>query len=264
MRRLFLVGVPRSGTTFLQSLLGCSPDLATFTESGLFSAFTLKLGRPLLIRSPAALAHAFLAQNVLSTAELKPFGALARAASLLKPEIAGRYFIDVLDRSAAQRGKSAWLEKTPRHLHHIDLIEASLPKEPPQFIHLIRAETDVVPSLVAASRQWGRPMSRGQAQARWRRDIATSLRHASKPNHFVVTYEALAAAPEALSIKLARALAIALTPESLANRLRVLSEITTPDEVWKTEIPRAKEEPNTPERLSADNSAYEALTRLAI
>ena len=52
-RRIFIVGVPRSGTTLLQSLLAAHSELTSFTESHFFSRyFSLSLQTVALLQKP--------------------------------------------------------------------------------------------------------------------------------------------------------------------------------------------------------------------
>src|SRR5690554_3202573 len=65
MIRIFIVGMPRSGTTLLQSLLSCSPEALSFRESHLFSKiFSKRFGtfHP-VVRAPRATAAQFLFDN---------------------------------------------------------------------------------------------------------------------------------------------------------------------------------------------------------
>ena len=113
MKRFFLVGSPRSGTTLLQSLLGCSPELTTFRESHLYShALSRRLSVFVPLRSPIKLAHRFYTENGIATEILPSFLPLDR----ISPNRIGRYFLEVLDLAAQNRNRAAWLEKTPRHL----------------------------------------------------------------------------------------------------------------------------------------------------
>ena len=64
--RIFVVGVPRSGTTLVQALLAAHGAVASFTESHLFDrhfVFLPGLGRPILTRDPGPRLREFLAEN---------------------------------------------------------------------------------------------------------------------------------------------------------------------------------------------------------
>ena len=64
--RVFLVGVPRSGTTLLQSMLAAHPDIASFTESHFFSMhfrYSKAAQRYELTQDPTDRVHKFLEEN---------------------------------------------------------------------------------------------------------------------------------------------------------------------------------------------------------
>lgn len=228
MKRIFLVGVPRSGTTYLQSLLGCSPDLATFTESHFFSrGLTDRLGRPLVRRSPRALVEAFYRENGLDDPP-QPRG------PLLTARAAGRYFIRALDEAAAQRVRGAFLEKTPDHLRYIDAIADASPN-PVHFVHIVREPGATCRSMVEASRQWGKPVTPEQALRKWHAGVRISLARASRHHfHHIVLFERLAEDPS-LVLRLAERLRVKLSAQDLERRSGVLASITAPGEVWKAD-----------------------------
>ena len=65
-RRIFVVGVPRSGTTLVQSLLAAHSQVTSFTESHFFSRYFRALPRlssAILTRDPAPRVRDFLLEN---------------------------------------------------------------------------------------------------------------------------------------------------------------------------------------------------------
>ncbi len=65
-RRIFIVGVPRSGTTLVQSLLAAHSAVTSFTESHLFRKHFSRvplLSLPILTRDPRSRLSEFLAEN---------------------------------------------------------------------------------------------------------------------------------------------------------------------------------------------------------
>ncbi|MGO4852944.1 sulfotransferase family protein [Phaeovulum sp. W22_SRMD_FR3] len=234
MKRFFLVGSPRSGTTLLQSLLGCSPELTTFQESHLYShALSRRLPVLVPLRSPVALARRFYTENGIDPAALPAFFAPARLSS----RAIARYFLEVLDRAASSRGRTAWLEKTPRHLLYTDLIEtaAQSVRKPVQFIHLVRDGVGVASSLAKASQSWNRPTDPADALARWQKEVRLTRALMGRANHHLVIYEHLVKTPEAVALSLARKCGFELSEADLLRRTEVLSEIVRADESWKTD-----------------------------
>jgi hypothetical protein len=110
-------------------------------------------------------------------------------------------FIRILDEATSQLGKTIWIEKTPRHLHYIELIQKLVPN--PRFIHVLRNGYDTVASLFRVTNTypefWGGKRSVEQCVRRWKRDVRISLSYFNKPGHLLVRYENLVSrTPEVL------------------------------------------------------------------
>lgn len=137
---IFLVGCPRSGTTWLQRLLSCHPQVKTGQESHLFQSCLapalrqwqefedLRMGRN------AGMGCYFTEQEFLS--RLRAF-----MLSLIEPMV-----------GPLQPGE-LFLEKSPSHALYLPEINKLLPRS--RFIHLIRDPRDVAASLMSAAQSWG-------------------------------------------------------------------------------------------------------------
>lgn len=245
-RRIFVVGVPRSGTTLVQSLLAAHSELTSFTESHFFSRhFSLVpiASMTLLTRSPLKRVSAFLAENdaddlseelqervrrVLPAAPLRPFGTGAVAHSL----------IGVLDELSQHRENRNWLEKTPRHLRYLPFLERLLGPSA-HFVHVVRDGLETVASLHTASRDWERAYGVDECVERWNADVAFSLRRVGRPNDHFVAYEELTSRPEATLERLLGELGLTWEPEILERYGSTASELTTSEEPWKEATDRA-------------------------
>lgn len=154
---LFIVGCPRSGTTWLQRLLAGHPDVRTGQESDLFDIY---LGPQLRAwkreLDPAASGRGGVGLGCYLSDEeylrrLKTF-----AIALVEPMVGG-----------LQTGQ-VFVEKTPGHVLWIPEILTLFPRA--RFVHVLRDARDVVASLLAASRSWGAawaPRRAGSAAATW-------------------------------------------------------------------------------------------------
>ncbi len=136
---VFLVGMPRSGTTWLQLLLSQSAQVATANETHLFSHYTRSLfqawahfqGNPRNVGL-----HGLMGEEDF-IAKVKNFtDAILHLIEEKKP------------------GASVVLEKTPAHAWAWKDILKVYPDA--HFIHLIRDPRAVVASLRAAGRDWGK------------------------------------------------------------------------------------------------------------
>ncbi len=156
---VFLVGCPRSGTTWLQKLLASHPKIHSGEESHFFSLYVGPQLRAWKDQKThhfnAGMGHAagppayfeenefiMILKNYLLTL-LKP---------LIEPLQPGELF----------------LEKTPSHALFIPEIKELLPDS--RFIHILRDPRDVVVSIMAASKGWGAtwaPSRAGGAAAMW-------------------------------------------------------------------------------------------------
>ncbi len=257
-QRFFLVGVPRSGTSLLQALLASHTQITSFTESHFFSrpyAFLPLMGA-VLRRDPAQQVFGFLNENQLSLGAAAqwfeppaPFFLRFSASRTLASSMVARRLIDVLDEAAQERASPCWLEKTPRHLHAIALIQKACgARAKPQFIHLIRGGLPTVTSLYRASPQWQSPLSLEACAGRWNQDLALSLRYAGKPNHHVIRYEDLTEDPERVLRQLLHALQLNWSPEILNRYGQTARALRASGEHWK----QGTERPITPADTSQE------------
>ncbi|MEM7199738.1 MAG: sulfotransferase [Planctomycetota bacterium] len=249
-QRVFVVGVPRSGTTLVQSLVAAHTEITSFTESHFFSRHFRLLppwSTPVLTRDPRPRLAEFLAENGVDPEDAVA-GPLLGAAAVARPwprpllplrtrEVAGE-FLQLLDRLALRRGKTRWLEKTPRHLRFAPLLQRlTAPGQTTRFVHVIRDGLEVVASLLAASRRWERAYDLDECVRRWNADVefATKRLAGSTADHFVF-YEDLTANPEAAVRRLLDELDLAWEPDLLQRYAATASSLVTEDETWKAGV----------------------------
>lgn len=206
MRRTFVVGCPRSGTTIVQALLARHPAIHTFPETAFFEQLhgklewrwgdarikarthwrqRLGLARRRTRETFATLHHQLIGSTPFPWAPL-------RASALSKR------FLALLDRSAAAAGRSMWLEKTPNHLLYIPEIEALAPDA--RFVHVIRRGVDVLASLADVHLRFENDAVFGGGTVhwarRWNRAVQIHHRHVGRANHYFVFLEDLVRQPE--------------------------------------------------------------------
>jgi hypothetical protein len=142
IRPVFVVGVPRSGTTWVQRILASHPQAWPLLETYLFSR-QVGLGA-LFQRLPPPVPND-------SSHELPPpgIGRIFSRAELVAElrAIATRWL-----RLASDPEATFVIEKSPWHLSDVDLIAEVLPGA--RFVHVVRDGRDVAVSLVAARRSW--------------------------------------------------------------------------------------------------------------
>ena len=181
-RLVFLVGAPRSGTTWLQLLLSRSPSIVTAQETDLFNVFL----QPLIVEwnryrktgEPVGLTEVMSREDISTVLRGVSGFVLARM---------------------SQRKPSATviLEKTPNHVQCWREILDLWPNA--HFIHIIRDPRSVVASLRLAAKTWGPQWWGGSSRvsticARWISDVSDGRQiRSATPNCQEVTFQELIA-----------------------------------------------------------------------
>ena len=168
---VFIVGSPRSGTTWLQRLLAGHPRIKTGQESHLFSQYLAPHLREWQKAIERTSDPAFKGRSGLG---LGGYFSETEFLTLL------RLYVVRMERAAGVQDGDLFLEKSPSHALVIPEIRTLLPES--RFVHLVRDPRDVVASLVAASKGWGSawaPSDVGKAAALWVQHVE-AVREASK------------------------------------------------------------------------------------
>ena len=126
---VFVVGHPRSGTTWLTKLLGMHPRLGSVSETHLFNLYL----------------HPFLTQR---RKWLKDWVDDDRLDELLRDLVIG-----IFESALQRRGKVRVVEKTPTHRYWIPQIRSFFPDA--KFVHCVRDGRDVALSLLERRRKTG-------------------------------------------------------------------------------------------------------------
>jgi len=218
MKRIFVVGYVRSGTTLVQSLLAAHSQVTSFTESQFFNKGFVHAGKRFLLRRGINdMVETFLSENKIDLdmdgskwnhgyniprilkipveliTELKTPGK-----NLTQPEKtvlservskAASELINLLDSCAKYRGFSVWVEKTPHNLFRIPLLEKAAPSA--MFVHIVRRPENVLHSAYKASSQWHRSKTWTECAIHWLLALKVSEAFIGRPNHFVLFYEHL-------------------------------------------------------------------------
>lgn len=231
MKRIFIVGIARSGTTLLQSFLGAHSDVYTFPESHFFrsSIPNNKYLRPFhkIKDSDTQRVSAFL-NEIGKSEHFKPYKLNRRD---LKSW--GNYLLETFDRMAKAEKKDIWLEKTPMHLRYIDLIEKI--DSDIQFIHSIRNPIENIAGLLDASKKHPDSFSQTSLEKAIKRyliDIKISNKYRNLKNHHIVYYEELVQKSESVLKELCKKLKLSFEI-SMLNHTKAMNQITQNEEIWK-------------------------------
>jgi hypothetical protein len=227
VRRIFLVGTPRSGTTLIQSTLAAHPDVHSLPETHFFALATPRttVGRLLGLARPK-----FALQSARAGGQAWPTWRLG-------PHV--RNFLKALDEEAQQAGASVWLEKTPQHLKYVEVIERQVPS--PRYIHVLRHAGATAASLRDVSNrfplEWHHARNFEECLDRWELDVETSARYGDHPRHAFVRYEDFVERPIDMTAKLLGFLGFdpddAVARMMLEQRAAAADRIALPSEPWK-------------------------------
>lgn len=176
-RPVFIVGHPRSGTSWLYKLVVMHPEFAGGPESHLFDYYL----RPLLEEDP------FL-----------PWGGLdywldrSERTRLLR-----RVVDEIFTYRLAEEQKRRIVEKTPEHAVHVKHIQQLYPRA--RFVHIVRDGRDVMLSVFAyAEHLQDPPKDVAQAAEQWCRTLVCmdEAREENPGDVIEVRYEDLAQQPD--------------------------------------------------------------------
>jgi hypothetical protein len=192
---IFVVGMHRSGTTWVFDMLASHPQVAGVFESGMFST---NLGLAPLFAAD----HWYPDQDDRLESDRRFFGASFRLNQLIDREelirdarqLSGRW----LGRALEPEHRYL-VEKTPQHLATMPTIAELFPGA--AFIHVIRDGRDMVVSRQAAARSWpglqSRSVNVGETAALWASGV-TAAREAAESGglrYTEIRYERMRSAP---------------------------------------------------------------------
>jgi LPS sulfotransferase NodH len=257
--RVFLVGIVRSGTTLLQSLLAAHSRITSFPETMFFRFLVgerLAWWRgkpPTTVAEKARCAISRLSER-LGLAHPK---ARERVSTLLaevrRPDLQALFplkgrsmrrqadaFAQILDRLARDKGKTVWVEKSPEHIAYVDLIERHV--RPVRFIHLVRNGADVVASIYDAAQKypgthWGAHWGTvDRCIAQWNEAVRLTQKHMHKPNHHVVTYERLVEDTPAVLAELCDFLGVPFEESMLQGYAKAANQLVRNKRGWQAGV----------------------------
>lgn len=203
IRRIFIVGCPRSGTTVVQSLLASLPGVMSLGETNyvirLLGQFDRWLrGDPVAEQKwDKRLRLAKRKTRRVMQQSLEAAFAEAGQPPRLHRHLSGRgylrEFCEVLDQAARRQGCRCWVEKTPDHLAYVEVLAREIPDA--RFLHVVRHGEDVLASAIDGQMRYSEHEVFGGGiphwVARWNRAAEVHMRLAADPRHMVLPYECL-------------------------------------------------------------------------
>jgi hypothetical protein len=198
---VFIVGCPRSGTSFLYHLLLAGGGFASFnTQMNVFDVLEPIYADLSVPKNRKAMLKDWL--------QSKAFGISGLSANEIEAKVmaecrSGSDFIrTVMDEAAAKQGVDRWIDSTPTNIPHMLRISRDFPEA--RFIHIIRDGRDVALSL--EKRAWSRPLpwdkqrSLLAAGIYWEWIVRKGRKYGAMlgPKYLEVRYEELVEHPEPL------------------------------------------------------------------
>jgi Sulfotransferase family len=238
LKRIFIVGSPRSGTTLLQSMLAAHPDINSFPESHFFKHLSFNQRRWKLTLGMLGIAPTTARQQFrkffhqINQNEMQKF---------LPPYSIFRYqysraFVKALDSLTKQKSKTIWIEKTPGHLYCIDCIRENITDA--KFIHILRSGIDVVASQYEVTHSypdvWGGKRSIDDCIQRWIKDLRISKSHLHQSDTIIVTYEDLLKYPDRTIKRICEFIEIDFDESMICKYNEMFQSIVLSNETWKS------------------------------
>lgn len=199
MKRLFIIGCPRSGSTWTMFLIAQHPKVVACQQNRLFEALTGFRSWFNRMKPDSSGARFSMSVVVPNHQEEDADGPVAQFLELLPEDefyaICRQTVSAVYDRIASNRPEADVLaDKTPENARQGDFILKVFPDA--YFLHIVRDPRAVASSVMAAARSWvnGFPPEVWNAARMWHQDTVKAReigKHAG--NYLEVRYESLKA-----------------------------------------------------------------------
>ena len=233
VKKIFIVGCPRSGTTLLQQMLDAHPDIAIAPETHFMRHFWERRDDYGDLNQDVNYRH--LLEDITAIPEFTEMGLSTPdflEVSWNRERSYANLFNLILEHFAEQRGVEVVGEKTPNHLLYMSEIKQFFPSA--CFIHIIRDPRAVVNSW--RSVPWSNGSITGDAKV-WQRYMSRGINFDEpvKSSVFTLFYEELILAPEKNLRSLCDFLGLTFVPAMLTYNQRKLQLVNVMREPWKAE-----------------------------
>lgn len=216
MKRVFVVGCARSGTTLFQAMLSGHSEVRGFPETFYFAHNQPAGSGTGVWRRRRQAVYALQEAAV----RLKMLDRLPWWLHLASPKSTDKLFLELLDKATLESGRNVWSEKTPAHIHSIERITQASPQA--KFIHLLRDGRDVVASLddiyrIKQKSEKGSPAAWPLEESirQWNTCMALSEAYRNHPDHHLLDYERLVSDPGKTLIDVCDFLSLDYEPQML-------------------------------------------------
>jgi len=235
---IFIVGFPRSGTTLLQTMLATQENMYSFPETHYFCSIlrNLEFDNTDLINSQY-LGIAFEKIKDFTELEFSEKTKFAIQSKADKGELTGKLLFEYMVSSflskeveVEQLSTIQWIEKTPAHVFHIDVISEYYPEA--KFIEIIRNPLNAIYSW---KKNWGDDYTASVLALRWKRSIDTfkTFKDDNPGKAYTVIYENLIKQPKDEFRLISDFLGIVPDLKRLKNLQKTARKFVLKHETWK-------------------------------
>ncbi|HPE56118.1 MAG TPA: sulfotransferase [Bacteroidales bacterium] len=235
IKRIFIVGVARSGTTLLQSMLGSHSQVFTMPEMHFWDHVIYK--QPIL-QVFQIISKKKINSTIAKLNKLNPSQETKSPRYFYSKINYSAWVLKNVDQIAQHNGKKIWLEKTPLNLYYTSLISKTDPFA--IFIHMLRNPIQNIASLYEAGIKHPNYFSQNTLEAcisRYNREVSMSISQLENKNHHFVRYEKLISNPEEVLRSLCSEIKIKFE-DAMLNYSNTAEKIIESKEAWKTKNTR--------------------------
>jgi hypothetical protein len=262
IKNVLVVGCPRSGTTLLQSIIAAHPEVFSSPETHFFANSVGQRAERMFHQPPASwrerrlrVAHRVrVALNVtharscrrrlvefLNDSGRPDLVAQVPALPLLLGP-AARLYRALGYRMTRESGRSIWLEKTPDHLHYLDIIDRYIPSA--KVICVVRSAPDNIASMYDVARKYAERWSPQYRTLdgcidRWLAAARDADSQRGRDHRLFVAYEELASDPAGVAERVCRFIGMPYIAGMVDNRGGVFGQIVRDREPHKANIQEA-------------------------
>ena len=240
MSRVFIVGVGRSGTSLLQSIIASHPKVVAIPETGFLRRY--------------AYAGEISLSNLLNDKVIKRCPKLIEHVNSIEDTLTHTTLLEAYKGFAHPQPDQVILDKDPRLIEYVSLVLKNFPDS--KIIHIYRDPRDVIVSKKKASWSAGRSLLNYLVASKVQLNDAKKLEKSEK--FYSVKYEDLITEPEQTVQKICDFLMIEYSAEML-NYSEAAKRLVHKDELdWKKETFEPIKKDNTSKWLEC-LTPFEAL-----
>lgn len=235
MKIVFVIGFPRSGTTFLQSLLCTQPNVVSLPETHFFTAVTGKFKKSVDESFSVSefehcrvklreMMHFDFSQTAIQKAEV-----LINNGQLQKGRLFEILLADYFDQKNIHVSETAWVvEKTPDHARRAMEIFEYFPEA--KFIAIVRHPVDAMVSFYTKLVKYRRPFY--QLARQWKQTYRVIMKLPEDVIQ-IIKYEDLKENPPGLLDQIGKEIKLDTIPENWRQYGERAGQLILPHETWK-------------------------------